>query len=101
MTSTFVSNAKVVLGQSKAKEIITIPELLLIKGSTITIDAMGQKNIVKKIIEKQADYVLALKNNQKDLFENIKTYFDNPKAKYNFYKYIDKRHGRIEMLCNI
>ncbi len=44
-----------------------------IKGCVITMDAMGcQKNIVEKIVEKKAKYVLAVKENQKGLYEGIK-----------------------------
>lgn len=60
----------------KYNKITAIPELLdmlLIKGNIITIDAMGtQTEIAKKIIEKEADYNLAIKENQKQLSEEKK-----------------------------
>jgi len=70
----------VTLGQcktdSKSNEITAIPELLQLlelKGCLVTIDAMGcQKEIAKQIIEKEADYLLALKANQGNLFEQVK-----------------------------
>ena len=66
----------------KSNEITAIPELLddlNVKGSIITTDAMGtQKEIVKKIKQKQADYVLALKGNQGNLHEDVKLYFNDP-----------------------
>jgi len=60
----------------KSNEITAIPELIkkiVIKGSVLTIDAMGcQKNIVSDIISHQADYVIAVKGNQKSLEAAIK-----------------------------
>jgi predicted transposase YbfD/YdcC len=105
MISAFASNTRLVLGQSKVEdktnEITAIPkllDLLLIKGAVITIDAMGcQKDIVNKIREKNGDYVLAVKGNQKDLYEQIATYFEDKKAEMNFYEDVDKGHGRIEI----
>ena len=59
----------------KENEIVEIPRLLdliCIKNSIITIDAMGcQTAIAKKIRENQADYILQVKSNQKILLENI------------------------------
>ena len=70
MVSAFATANGIVLGQKKtnekSNEITAIPELLQlldIKGGIVTIDAMGcQKEIANKIIEKQADYVLAVKD---------------------------------------
>lgn len=63
----------------KSNEITAIPDLLdklKVKGQIITIDAMGtQKEIVEKIRSKRADYVLAVKRNQKTLHEEIREYF--------------------------
>jgi predicted transposase YbfD/YdcC len=64
----------------KSNEITAIPkliDLIDIKGSTITIDAMGtQKTIAKKIIDNEADYILALKDNHKNLNEDVQLYLD-------------------------
>ncbi|MEI6708535.1 MAG: ISAs1 family transposase [Methylococcales bacterium] len=87
LTECFVAWASQVglsLGQvktaEKSNEITAIPallELLEVKGCIITIDAMGcQTDIAKKIIEKQADTVLAVKDNQKQLHEAIRDYFE-------------------------
>ena len=94
------------LGQSlvenKSNEIIAIPELLdklNIKDQIVTIDAMGtQTNIVKKITEKKADYVLALKKNNKDLYEDLELYFKDEKLFTNceHYSTIEKARGAIE-----
>lgn len=105
MLSAFASNARLVLGQTKVdaktNEITAIPELLdllVIKGSIITIDAMGcQKEIAKKIIEKNADYIFGLKGNQGDLHENIETYFNDKTLSFDCYEETDKGHGRIEI----
>lgn len=68
-----------VLGQikvnEKSNEIPVIPELLKrfsLENSIISIDAIScQKEIVSKIMEQKADYVLAVKENQGQLYENI------------------------------
>ncbi|MBX2841003.1 MAG: ISAs1 family transposase, partial [Flammeovirgaceae bacterium] len=61
--------------ESKSNEIDAIPKLLDqvdCQGSIITIDAIGrQKGIVEKIIAKQVDYLIALKANQKGLYEEV------------------------------
>ena len=65
----------------KSNEITAIPMLLQglnIKDTIITTDAMGcQKDIVKIIRRKKADYVLAVKGNQGTLHEDIKLYFED------------------------
>ena len=59
----------------KTNEITVIPELikqLAIDGAVVTIDAMGcQKDIAEAIINQKADYILAVKDNQKELHETI------------------------------
>jgi predicted transposase YbfD/YdcC len=66
--------------QEKSNEISAIPELLRlvdIKGTIITIDAMGaQKAIAEQIIDSGADYVLALKGNQGTLHQAVIDYVD-------------------------
>jgi len=100
---------QLVLGQEpvddKSNEITAIPRLLKLlelEGTTITIDAIGcQKAICKNIIEKKADYVLALKGNQGNLHTDVKLYFQsilsgelNDKTYY--HRTAEKGHGRIE-----
>ena len=62
----------------KSNEITAIPlllDLLDIKGATITMDAMGcQFAIADKIVDSQADYVLALKGNQGEFHDDIKLF---------------------------
>ena len=110
MVSAFAARQRLVLGQvkvaDKSNEIIAIPALLdmmAIEGAIITIDAMGcQRNIAQKIIDKKADYVLALKGNQGSLHEDVELLVAEQKAK-NFkdtkvshHQTVDGDHGRIE-----
>jgi predicted transposase YbfD/YdcC len=110
MVSAMTSKYGMVLGQQKcnekSNEITAIPALLkilLVEGSIITIDAMGcQKNIAKTIRSRKADYILAVKANQGNLYKEIIDMFDKVK-KPEFASYIhsvdtqlDKDHGRIE-----
>src|ERR1700727_1836081 len=71
----------------KSNEITAIPELLRlvdIKGTIITIDAMGtQKAIAAQIVDSEADYVLALKGNQETLHQEVIDYIDE-QAQNNF-----------------
>lgn len=89
----------------KSNEITAIPELLDamdIKGSVITIDAMGcQHDIASKIIERGADYVLGVKDNQPGLAQAITEWFDaadSGSMDRPFWQdtQIEKDHGRIE-----
>jgi predicted transposase YbfD/YdcC len=81
--SAWATTNRLVLGQtkveSKSNEITALPELidvLNLAGCIVTIDAMGcQREIVKKIINKEADYVIAVKANQPTLHEQIKQQF--------------------------
>jgi len=83
MVSAFASEQGVCLGQvatdQKSNEITAIPvllDLLTLEGCIITIDAMGcQKAISQKILDKKADYLLQVKNNQKGLLEQIENVF--------------------------
>ena len=65
--------------EGKSNEITTIPlllDILDIKGSIVTIDAMGtQTKIADKIVENGGDYILALKGNQKGLKEEVESVF--------------------------
>ena len=84
MVSAYAREAGMVLGQvatdRKSNEITAIPDLLehlLLEGCIVTIDAMGcQKKIAQGIVNKGADYVLALKGNQGTLYEDVKLFFD-------------------------
>ncbi len=90
----------------KSNEIIAIPkllDLLAVEGAIITIDAMGcQREIAQKIIDKKADYVLALKGNQGSLREDVELFVAEQKAKgfadtkITRDTTVDGDHGRIE-----
>lgn len=110
VASAFSHECGLVMGQlaceEKSNEITAIPkllEMLDIKGCIVTIDAMGtQKEIAEKITEKEADYILALKENQKTLYNDVKLYIDEiykdkeMLESKNYHKTIGKGHGRIE-----
>jgi predicted transposase YbfD/YdcC len=91
----------------KSNEITAIPELLRlvdIKGTIITIDAMGtQKAIAEQIINSAADCVLALKGNQETLHQEVIDYSDdqstNDFADVKARRHITKEtgHGRDEI----
>jgi predicted transposase YbfD/YdcC len=110
MISAWSARQRLVLGQAKvaekSNEITAIPDLLdllTLKDATVTIDAMGcQKEIAKKIKEKAADYVLALKGNQGTLSADVELFFAEQKARlfkdttFNRHETLEKSHGRIE-----
>ena len=110
MVSAWASEQSVVLGQvrceEKSNEITAIPELLKIlnlAGCVVTIDAIGcQKEIVREIVEKEADYVISLKGNQGNLHWAIKEYLDwaerigFKEIGYDYDETLEKGHGRIE-----
>ena len=111
MISAWASANRVVLGQvktdAKSNEITAIPKLLQlldIKGCIVTIDALGcQTKIAADIIGKEADYVLALKANQGNLFKEVKAIFEEAEAEgwkdeaLDYYETREKNHGRIEI----
>lgn len=102
MVSAFASANQVVLGQlaceEKSNEITAIPallELIVVKGCIVTIDAMGcQTAIAEKIIDRGADYILAAKDNQKKLHQEITAMFGRHKSES--FETLEKDHGRIE-----
>ena len=110
MISAWSARQRLVLGQSKvadkSNEIAAIPnllDLLTLKGATVTIDAMGcQKEIARKIKDKDADYVLALKGNQGTLSEDVELFFAEQKERKfadtasSRHQTLEKSHGRIE-----
>ena len=106
--SAWACHRGVVLGQrqvdDKSNEITAIPELLdvlNIKGSIVTLDAMGcQRTIVAKILEKEADYLVALKANQGRKFVAIREFcakncFGPSSLCQPIYDEFDEGHGRL------
>ena len=110
--SAWVGAQNLVLGQlateEKSNEITAIPQLLdslEVAGDTITIDAMGcQIEIASKIREKQAHYVLSVKENQGETYREIKEYFEVAEETWSkghlpsdvWQSDIEIDHGRIE-----
>jgi predicted transposase YbfD/YdcC len=111
MVSLWSATNRLVLGQrkvhEKSNEITAIPELLKlleIQGCLVSIDAMGcQTEIAKTIIEQGADYVLALKANQGNMYEDVTQLFDLARQQDlndfgdQFYSTKEKGHGGIEI----
>lgn len=103
MVSAWSNDNSMVLGQvkvnDKSNEITAIPallDLLLVKGCWITIDAMGaQKDIAAKIKSKEAEYILAVKDNQEHLHDDIKEAFKHGKTEQAD-EQTNLDHGRIE-----
>jgi predicted transposase YbfD/YdcC len=103
IVSAFCARNRLCLGQvavaEKENEITAIPELLdilFIENSIVTIDAIGcQKAIAEKIIEKRADYILQVKDNQKYLKDQIEDVF-NGSAPRNTNAKTNVGYGRIE-----
>jgi predicted transposase YbfD/YdcC len=95
--------------ETKSNEITAIPallRLLTLEGCTVTIDAMGcQTAIAAQIMEQQADYVLALKDNQPKLHAAVAAVFadaeaagpgDWEPAEQDAASTLTKGHGRVE-----
>jgi len=103
MVSAWASANNLVLAQrrvdEKSNEITAIPKLLdalALSGTVVTIDAMGcQKSIAEKIVAKKADYILAVKENQGHLLEEIKDSFRMLPADA-VAEEIDCERGRVE-----
>lgn len=110
VVSAFSYECGLVLGQlacdEKSNEITAIPqllEMLEINGCIVTIDAMGtQTDIAEKIVNRNADYILALKANQSSLYNDVKLFMDDIKRANDiqngdcYYCTLEKAHGRIE-----
>lgn len=117
IVSAWATESGLVLGQvkvdEKSNEITAVPDLLdalVLKGCIVTLDAMGcQKDIAANIIDKHADYLLALKGNHAIVHEEIKEFFADAvppcadqcadtaiQEKMDFFKTVETIHGRGE-----
>ena len=111
LVSAWAHRSGMVLGQhkvaEKSNEITAIPQLLedlYLAGRIVTLDAMGpQTAMAQKILDKKADYGLALKGNQGQLYADIQEWFawadqrefhDMP---HSYAQTVNKNHGRIEI----
>ncbi len=108
LVSAWAYENKIVLGQikteQKSNEIEAIPRLIRsldVLGCIVTIDAMGcQKSIVKEIINQGAEYVIAAKANQNQLYQAIKSEFEKSESLKNATSVCEQekiRHGRSEI----
>lgn len=106
VVSAYAHETGLAIGQrcvdGKSNEITAIPELLktlAIEGAIVTIDAMGtQKAIARAILDRKADYVLALKGNQSAICDDVRLFLaDQELAKScDVFTTLDSGHGRIE-----
>ena len=105
MVSAFCTANGVSLAQvktsEKSNEITAIPlliEALDLKDCMISIDAMGcQEAIARKIKGKKGDYLLAVKNNQKELYQSVEDTFRlQPQKEKKYAVETEAGHGRIE-----
>jgi predicted transposase YbfD/YdcC len=107
LASAFATGTRLVLGQEavaeKANEIIAIPKLLErldLEGALVSIDAIGcNPAIAQAILDADADYLLAVKDNQPTLHAEVEAYFDTaPVAEVvDAAESLDKGHGRLEV----
>ena len=110
MASAWATANEVALGQVKtdahSNEITAIPKLLKmleIKGCIVTIDAMGrQKKIARQVVKQGADYVLAVKKNPPQLWEDVVGAFEYGERtrfatiEHDVCETVNKGHGRVE-----
>jgi predicted transposase YbfD/YdcC len=110
LVTAWATESGLTLGQTacveKSNEITAIPELLKalhLKGTTVTIDAMGcQKEIASQIREQKGHYVLALKGNQSGLQEDMQQLLlqeleaETPAPQGQLHETAETGHGRVE-----
>lgn len=115
LVSAWCSANGLTLGQvgteQKSNEITAIPELLRaleLKGATVTIDAMGTQHVIAEaIVAAQADYVLAVKDNQPGLADAVKQWFAaarDGQLAHSYWEHVEhgKGHGRLETrICRV
>jgi predicted transposase YbfD/YdcC len=106
LVSAWSSEQGLILGQEKvadkSNEIKAIPkllDLLALSGALVTLDAMGcQKDIAAKIREKDAHYILALKENQSGLYHDVRLFLEQQvqSGQVLASQSRDAGHGRVE-----
>jgi predicted transposase YbfD/YdcC len=111
MVSAWATAQHLVMGQrkidAKSNEITAIPELLKVlalEGCIVTVDALGcQTEIAETIVNQGAEYVLAVKENQGKLQEDLKDLFDGAaevqfrEVPHAYERQVTKDHGRVEI----
>ena len=104
LVSAWAAEQRLVLGQlaveDKSNEITAVPkllELLALKGTVVTADAMHcQRQVAQQVIDQSADYVLALKANQETLNDDVRLFLDDPATPVGEDSQTNKGHGRVE-----
>ena len=110
MISAWASANRLVLGQrkvdEKSNEITAIPALLQVlevAGCIVTIDALGcQKETAARVVDQEGDYLLALKQNQEHLYQDVQALFEWAQShqfdglQHDTHQTVNKGHGRIE-----
>jgi len=105
MVSAWGCEQRLVLGQiatdAKSNEITAIPKLLKmlsLEGAIVTVDALNcQRDIARQIIERNGNYVMALKGNQATLHQEVRRFLDDPESTLSISAAtVDADHGRIE-----
>ncbi len=110
LVTAWASANSMTLGQvkveRKSNEITTIPKLLgllALHGCIVTIDAMGcQREIAEQFVEAGADYVLALKENQGQLYDDVRDLFQGAEefgfegVPHDYARTLNKGDGRLE-----
>ena len=111
MVSAWATANHLVLGQvkvhTKSNEITAIPallELLDLTGCIVTIDGIGtQTKIANQIVNQGGDYLLPVKKNHKNLFEDVRLFFklsqqnNFAKVVHTYHRTVDNAHGRMEI----
>ena len=111
LVSAWAAENRLVLAQlareEKSNEITAIALLLqqlALKGCIVTIDAMGtQTKIAEQILEQEGDYALALKDNQGNLYDEVKATFRMAEKEAfasvtsESARMVEKAHGRLEI----
>jgi len=111
MVSAWATANRLVLGQvktdDKSNEITAIPDLLRLlelTGCIVTIDAIGcQTAIADRIVQQGGDYLLAVKENQPQLYQDVHDLFAEclkvnfRQVPHDYYRSVNKGHGRVEI----
>jgi predicted transposase YbfD/YdcC len=111
LVSAWATQNQLVLGQrkvdEKSNEITAIPKLLKLldlAGCIVTVDALNtQTQIAKTIKDRGGEYILAVKENQGHLYEDLVDLFADDRAygfrdaPYQHAKQVSKDHGRLEI----
>ena len=86
--------------ENENKACVRLLDLFDLSNATVTCDALNtQRSVAEKIIEKNGDYCMALKDNHKSLAKAVREGFGNPEYeefKKEFKSEVEKGHGRIE-----